>query len=186
MCACHHVGLAHALFGPRVNNPGKESLLAQLGTNINLNQSTEAEGRTTLYLSLVAPFLSMRRINVSWKNLIHMFSFSIHGRTHHLSLPNHDYLTSSRYLLFSFYLCLACHYFSWFGKEHRARHSVDRGEFLGQWCRADLFWTFPWSPRDAHLPFHNAGRSGSLGEGKWKGQMMKLKSAFGPGDNALF
>lgn len=119
-------------------------------------------------------------------NSYEMFFFSINGRIHHLSLPNHDYLTSSRYLIFSFHLCLACHYFLWFGKEHRARHNVDRGKFLGQWYRADLFWTFPWCPRDAHLPFHNAGRSGSLGEGKWKGQMMKLKFAFGPGDNALF
>lgn len=129
--ACSHVRLAHALFGPGINNPRKESLLAQPGTGINLDQSTAAGGRTTLYLLPVAPFLCVRRINVSWKSFIHMRCFpSLHDIS---LLLNQDYLASSRHFLFAFHFCLACRYFSWFGKEHGAQYGQEESAWVSNW-----------------------------------------------------
>lgn len=67
---CHLMGLTHALSVPRINSPEEESLLPQPGTDVDLDQSAVAAGRTTLYLVVVAFLcISKRRINMHWRSL---------------------------------------------------------------------------------------------------------------------
>lgn len=91
---CHHTGLTHALFSPRFNICGEESSLTQLGKTIICGWQWEHIVWTCHWW----PFSC-----VSWKenhyyledlDTYEMFPFPVHR--HHLFLPNHIYLASSR------------------------------------------------------------------------------------------
>lgn len=170
-----HIGLTHALSGPRPTVLGKRADWLSLGQISAWTNQAVAGGRTTV-LAIGGPFpmYQQKENRCRLEKTREMFSFLMD--TSYLS--SQTWLPGLCHILSFFPLTSTLHDVAFPDLVNNLGQDVWRGEFLSQWCRASLFWSFFLSPNDAHFPFYNSGRSGSLGEGKWKGQMMKLTVFF--------